>query len=234
MPSLRHLPKRLLSLLAPGACALCGLALDHGRVCDGCRDDLPWVERACPGCAMPVLVPLADGTLCARCQAEPLPLYRVIAPLEYRFPVDALVKGLKFRHRLWLAPALAELMHPVLAATGLGADALVPVPLHRWRHARRGFNQADELARALGPRTGLRVCRCLQRRRATAPQSGLDAPGRARNLDGAFVARHVSGLAHALLVDDVVTTGVTASAAARALLEAGVPRVSLVAVARAC
>lgn len=183
---------------------------------------------------MPTVSGGADATPCAQCQSDPLPLWRIVAPLEYRFPVDALVKGLKFRHRLWLAPALAELLQPHLGSAGLDADALVPIPLHRWRHARRGFNQADELARSLRRSTGLAVSRCLHRCRPTAPQSGLDATARVRNLERAFVARRVPAMRHALLVDDVVTTGVTASAAAHALLVAGVKRVSLVAVARSC
>lgn len=170
---------------------------------------------------------------CADCQRRPPPLGRTIAPFHYRFPLDALIKRLKFRHQLWAAPALAELLVPALQESGVRVDALVPVPLHRWRHALRGFNQADELARALGRRAGIPVSFCLRRCRATRPQTGLDSKARRLNLADAFDVPRRSSLGHAMLVDDVVTTGETAAAAAKALLKNGVSAVSLIAVARA-
>ncbi len=112
------------------------------------------------------------------------------------------------------------------------ADAVVPVPLHPRRLRSRGFNPAVALARevARARATPLRA-RALRRTRDTPSQTGLDRAARARNLAGAFAARRpVSGCI--LLVDDVVTTGATLAAAARALRGAGAERVVGICVAR--
>jgi ComF family protein len=112
---------------------------------------------------------------------------------------------------------------------------LVPVPLHPRRQRERGFNQSELLAAALGRRSGLLVASgVLVRRKETAPQTGLSASARRSNVAGAFVVRHrglVAGRV-AVLVDDVVTTGATARACARALRGAGASDVRLVSAAR--
>ena len=108
-------------------------------------------------------------------------------------------------------------------------QALVPVPLHTGRLRERGYDQALELTRPLARRLGLPLRDDLLRRaRATAAQSTLDAGQRRRNLRGAFAVRgHCALPAHVALVDDVMTTGATAHAAASALLRAGVARVDV-------
>jgi ComF family protein len=117
-------------------------------------------------------------------------------------------------------------------------DVVVPVPLHRWRLVRRGFNQALVLARPLCREHGL-ACRpeILVRRRYTRPQVGLDQASRRRNVAGAFMAppRHGRLLDQAtvLLVDDVYTTGATLRECARTLLNAGAARVHALTLVRA-
>jgi ComF family protein len=109
-------------------------------------------------------------------------------------------------------------MHPRLQA--LGPHVIVPVPLHWRRHWQRGFNQSEALARALAQRLGTRCRPALLRRiRATPPQPGCTPPQRRDNVRGAFAARAGSSLPGQtiLLVDDVLTTGATATEAARAL-----------------
>jgi ComF family protein len=118
------------------------------------------------------------------------------------------------------------------------ADWVVPVPLHPWRRARRGFNQAEELARHLG----VPMRRVLWRVRATAPQTGLDARARRRNLDGAFrlspflTSRRrrqwLEGRT-VVLIDDVRTTGATLEACATVLKTAGAGEVRALTVAKA-
>ncbi len=221
--------------LMPRRCAFCGyrtIAGDHG-ICAGCRDDLPWLHHACPRCAQPMDVPLSPGVTCPACQANPPPYIAAVAPLHYEFPVDAGLKALKFRRKLYYAEAFAGLL--IRAASGWQADvdAVLPVPLHWRRRAVRGFNQAEELCRPLAKRLSLPLVRGVVRRRSTPAQSGLSAIERNRNLRGAFVARRAPGARHVMIVDDVITTGATARHLALVLRAAGVSRVSVLAVARA-
>jgi ComF family protein len=145
-----------------------------------------------------------------------------------------MITRLKFGHELVFARVLGTLLAQSLQGSGLALpQCIVPVPLHRKRLLQRGFNQAAEIARHAAPRLGSRVePRLLHRRRDTSAQSGLDATARARNLKQAFgVGRHPVPR-HIALLDDVLTTGSTAEAAASALKSAGCERVELWSCAR--
>lgn len=203
---------------AVGRCWLCTAATPDGaRLCDGCRSDLPLrhdvlLRRNVPG------------------------IDAAYAPLHYTFPVTTLVRAAKFSADLCALRILCD----VLAASTVdlvrrsAADALVPIPLSPFRFARRGYNQAGELARALHGVADVGIRQDWLRRRGIwgRAQSTLDARQRQDNVAQAFAAtRHdLSGL-HILLVDDVLTTGATCSAAARTLRAAGAATVSVVAVA---
>jgi ComF family protein len=126
-------------------------------------------------------------------------------------------------------------MCEALAERASRPDAILPIPLHRARLARRGYNQALELARPIASLLGLAVLpRALVRTRDTAPQTELDADARRRNLRGAFTAEAdaIAGR-RVLLVDDVVTTGATVREAAATLIRAGAASVAVAAAARA-
>lgn len=221
--------------IMPRRCAFCGTELDAGRLpaCSGCVADLPWLENACARCAAPLPSLPGPGAWCGACQASPPPTSRAVAPLLYEFPVDAGLKALKFRRQLFYAPAFAELLLRALGDLRHDVDALLPVPLHWRRLARRGYNQANELCKPIARRTGLPVIGGVARCRATAAQSGLSANARNRNLRGAFVVKRRVSARHVLLVDDVITTGATTRHLALALLQKGVEEVSVAAVARA-
>lgn len=220
---------RLTSAVFPDYCVLCGAACPTGCLCTRCLLDLPRIRNACGRCA----VPLAPGTDCADCRKRPPPFVAARAALSWTFPVDAALKALKFRRQLHYVPAFAGLLAPLLAESLPGVDALVPVPLHRWRHATRGFNQARELCRPLARATGLPIIGNARRTRRTPPQAGLDAAARRRNLRGAFAISGRLRSRHPVIVDDVMTTGETCRQLAAALLEAGAETVSVLTVARA-
>lgn len=215
-------------------CALCGASGDAGAwLCTGCHRDLPWLDGpACLRCGEPADTPpsVPGGgapARCNRCAREPPPFERLVAAVDYRFPVDAMIRRLKFEGELWLAPVLAGLLLERCA----GADrpqCLLPIPLSDLRIAGRGFNQSAEIARLLSRQTRIPMrLEVLRRARDTLPQSALPLSGRADNLRGAFVVdRPVDGL-HVALVDDVATTGATGAEAARALLRQGAARVDL-------
>jgi ComF family protein len=217
-------------LLAP-RCLVCGQAGAEGQdLCAACAIALPWNRSACPRCALPT----PHGDSCGECLQSPPPVATTLAAFVYGFPLDRLVPRFKFHQDLAAGRLLAELMAQGLA-TAARPDAIIPVPLHATRLRARGYDQALELARPIGRMLEVPVLAdALLRRRATAPQSELDAVARRRNLRGAF-AVHAGTMvpAHVALVDDVMTTGATLHAAAKALLRTGVKRVDAWVCARA-
>ena len=218
----------------PRCCVFCGVECEsfEDGFCHGCAGDLPWNENACPACAEPQQTPLVPGLRCANCQAQPPPWFAAAAPLHYGFPIDAAIRMLKFRRRLEYLPAFGALLAGTLARLPTDVDTLLPVPLHWRRQALRGFNQADGLCRELQQHSDLPINRNARRRRATPPQSGLEAHIRASNLRGAFSITGNIAARHVLIVDDVLTTGATCRELTIELLRCGVPRVSVLALAR--
>jgi len=231
-PARRPWPQGWLHL--PGPCLLCG-RWDRQSVCQQCL--ARFVKRGdavCPSCALPSI----DGQTCGACLRDPPPYARCIAALAYGFPWDRLVRRFKFNDQPELAGMLASLMAAAIdQAAATTVDCVLPVPLSSARLAERGYNQAWELARRLAAQQGLAVqANALLRLRDTPHQVGLGRRERARNLrDSMWVDPAAApGLMgrHVALVDDVLTTGMTAAASSRALLGAGVASVQLWVLAR--
>jgi ComF family protein len=229
------------SAILPSHCALCGAAgAGPARdLCSGCEADLPWIEAACLRCGLSIDGGSAPARVagCPHCDGRFQPHRRCHAALHYDFPASGLVAALKYRAALANARVLGTLLAESLVRHGSvgGADLLVPMPLHESRLIERGFNQSLEIARFTGGRLRVAVDgRALRRLRPTAPQVGLARDERAANVRGAFAADAVRVAdRHVALLDDVVTTGATAAAAAQALLEAGAKCVDVWCVARA-
>lgn len=224
----------LTHLLLPPRCLHCGAPGAGGRdLCADCRDSLPHNACACPRCALPIPQP---APACGRCIKRPPPASAALAPFVYADPVDRWLPRFKFARDLAAGRVLADLVleDSRLPALIDGIDAVLPLPLHRSRLAERGYNQALELARPLARAFDLPLRQdWLRRVRATAPQTGLDARARRRNLRGAFVADAAMRGQRVLLVDDVITTGSSMLEATRACRRAGAIEVRVLAVARA-
>ena len=230
---------RLATRLWPARCLVCREpGADGHDLCGPCRAGLPWNWSACPRCA----IPLPGGELaadavqvCGDCLQRPPPLLATRAAFVYGAPLDRLLPRFKFHHDLASGRLLAQLM-AAACAEAARPEALIPIPLHHTRLRQRGYDQALELAHPLS--RALRIPMLpdvLLRSRATSAQSQLDARQRARNLRGAFTVRgrYLPLPAHVALVDDVMTTGATLHAAAKALQRAGVARVDAWVCARA-
>jgi ComF family protein len=191
-----------------------------------------------PRCRLCALALPASAEVCGRCLRDPPPWSRAIAACDYGYPWDGLLAALKFHAALDLAPSLAALLTSRLAQEpGSALDALLPVPLSDARLRERGYNQAALLADALAPARGLPVRgRWLLRIMDTPRQTALPRERRLANLRGAFAVEptalpRLRGLRVALL-DDVMTTGATLTAATMALRDAGVAEVQVWVVAR--
>ncbi|HEX4137694.1 MAG TPA: ComF family protein [Bryobacteraceae bacterium] len=177
--------------------------------------------------------PLDEQGVCAVCRSG-LRGYDSAASFGmYEGSLRSLIHLLKYSGMKPLARPLAEYLMRAIPADE-HFDALIPVPLHWRRQWSRGFNQAELLARYVAKQRGIPVWNVLRRRRATDTQAGLANAGRRRNVAGAFKVRANARLAgkRILLIDDVMTTGATASACAAALKRGGAGFVSLLTLAR--
>lgn len=229
---MRSLVARYASKVLPPTCVFCGNENERQSVCTKCHERLPWNEIYCERCGQPLAASQPAGVVCAHCQLTPPSFTAARAPLIYSFPIDHALKSLKFNRQLWYAPALADLLLPVMQENYQHCDALLPVPLHRWRQAFRGFNQVVEICLPLRRATGLRILTDVHRIKATPPQTGLTAAERKKNLREAFAVPDQLPCRHPLIIDDVITTGATISQFAHVLLRAGADDVSALAVAR--
>lgn len=217
-------PTQCVICLGPGCYAL--------DICSPCRDQLPRNTSACVICALPLPRAAPAASICGRCAVKPPGFRQVLAPFLFKAPIDALVADLKFAGHLRTGKLLGDL----LAAQAVHApqpQALIPVPLHPARLRSRGFNQSHEIALHLARKTRIPILTSqLTRHRETPAQSRSNRQQRLTNLRAAFRCAGAEGLVHVAIVDDVVTTGATADAAAWELRRCGIKTVDVWAVAR--
>ena len=229
----------VLDLLLPPQCLACGAAVDRtGALCAERWSRTAFiVPPLCNRCGLPFEVDEGEDVLCGACLDTPPDFDGARAALRYEGLGRDLVLGFKLSDRTYTAPALAGWMARADADLIAECDLAVPVPLHRWRLLARRYNQAALLAQLIGRKTGIVVQPdLLERVRPTKVQTRLSAAARVANVQGAFRVRprfagRISG-ARVLLIDDVLTTGATASACARALREAGAAQTAVLTLAR--
>ena len=229
---------RLLDIVTPPLCLACHTPLaSHNSLCPSCWSRIDFIRTPlCDRLGIPLPYDSGMGTLSAQAIANPPEYGRARCVARYDGVMRQLIHDRKFRDRhdatalfgRWLAIAGQELI--------AGADVLVPVPLHRLKLLKRRFNQAAILSAELACQTGVpHAPLALVRTRATQSQIGLSLTQRQQNLKGAFAVprRWMSTIEsrRVLLIDDVVTTGATASAAARSLYAAGALSVDVLALA---
>lgn len=228
------------NVLFPDECRLCSEPLREFTripVCSRClRSPVPLdAEYFCTCCRTPFLnaFPLDDMGRCALCRSGAAGYDAAYSFGAYDGPLRKLIHLLKYEKVTTLAAPLGGLLAAAYPRDQR-FDALVPMPLHWCRRWSRGFNQSALLAEAVARRTGVPVVQAVRRKRATAPQAGLTNSKRRLNVNGAFVSSEaaIRG-ARLLLLDDVLTTGATASACARALKRGGATYVAVLTLARA-
>lgn len=229
----------IVDLVFPPRCPLCGAQLSaQAGLCAECWNTLAIQgEPACKLCQRPFPDTIPDGSICAPCLADAPRHDGILAGTLYNDASRRLVLAFKHGRRIALAPLLARLMVARLNED-IGPEWLiVPVPLHRWRLWRRGFNQAALLGREIAKARHVRFLPdAMVRRKKTPTLGGLGRKARARALSGAIACkpRHKSSLKgqNILLIDDVLTSGATSDACVSALLRAGASRVRIACFAR--
>ena len=228
----------LAELLLPARCPACDASTDEEEpFCADCARAVDPIWSACPRCALPLPRLSTDALTppCLACLRRPPPWQSARSPFAFTGELATAIRRWKLGADESRTRPLARLLAPWIPVE---ADALIPVPLHPRRLRSRGFNQASLLAREarslVAPARPPPVEEWLHRTRDTPPQSSLDAATRHANLRGAFVVPHPERVAgrHVVLVDDVLTTGATATACTRVLLAAGAVRVDVLTLAR--
>lgn len=229
----------LIGIVYPPTCIACQAATGEAQaLCPACWRGIGFIERPyCERLGTPFPVDLGAGLLSPAAIADPPVFARARAVCRFDGTARDLVHRLKYGDRIELSLTLGRMMVQAGRELTADADLVLPVPLHRTRLWRRRFNQALALARIVCRETGLPLeTTALTRIRRTRQQVGLTRAQRAENLQGAFhVSVAMRGCVegrHVLLVDDVLTTGATVNAAARALMRAGARTVDVLTFAR--
>ncbi len=229
---IRAAGKLLLDFALPARCPGCGEVIEQvGAFCATCWSRLEWLGNAgCNRCGLPLAGTEID--ICGRCLADPPTVERMRAAVAYDEVPRSIALKLKYGRKVALARTMARYMAPL--GGDWPADAIVvPVPLHRWRLWGRGFNQSALVARELARMWRLRAdVTALRRVKRTRPLKGLNHVQRRKAVAGAFRATSKLDGRSVILIDDVLTSGSTAEACARALRRAGAGRVELICWAR--
>jgi ComF family protein len=230
---LRTCGRWALDFALPPRCAGCGtIVADVHSFCTDCWTQIDFLgETGCTTCGLPLEA--TEMSTCGVCLARPPRVARTRAAVAYDDLSRGLAIRLKYGRKVAIARTMARYMAPLVASSA--NPLLVPVPLHRTRLWRRGFNQSALVARELSRRLKVPAAPlALRRSRRTPPLKGMSPLQRRKTVAGAFQVTDRIAVAGktVILIDDVLTTGSTAEACARALQRAGAARVELITWAR--
>ena len=233
-----HAARLALDIALPTLCVACREPVDGEGVCAECWSKLSFIAQPyCPRLGIPFVYDPGPELLSMEAIANPPAYARARAAVRYDDVARTLVHALKYQDRTDLAPAMGRWMARAGQELLGEADILVPVPLHWRRGWSRRYNQSGALARVISRQTGVKLAsEALRRVRATEQQIGLSRPQRASNVQGAFKvaterSADIAGR-RVVLVDDVLTSGATTDACARALLRARAAQVDVLVFAR--
>lgn len=219
----------IVQYLLQNDCLLCSASCT-GDLCRACHDSLPQLPaNHCPLCLLPAI----NSRICGACLASPPTWTHAIAALQYAFPIDAMIRSLKYQQNLTLVPMLSRLLTAKLSNVP-SPEVIIPVPLHPARLQHRGFNQVVEIGRYVSRQLRIpllpHVC---ERTRDTLSQTELSWKERRSNLRNAFACTSPFAHKHVAILDDVMTSGATLNELAKVIRKQGANEISVWVIARA-
>ena len=235
---LSTLLETLSALVFPAVCEICGVAIDPNPplgVCRGCQSEVkPIAPPHCPGCGRTLIGIMPR---CAECQTEASAFDRAYACAVYEGTIRRLIHAFKFENRKYLKHFFVKMMTEFMNShlTAATVDGILPVPMDNNRRLERGFNQSELISLEISKIFGIpHSAGNLIQRRPGAIQSDLTKNQRRLNVKGAFLVRNADEFhsKRLLLIDDILTTGYTASECAKMLKKAGAVSVTVLALAR--
>ena len=219
---------------------LCGDSVDRSiSLCESCEADLPLIISACRQCGIPLsdVNQKTEVSLCGQCIQQPPAVDYTLSLYHYETPLDYMISQMKFQQQLSYAAILGELFkRRILELTPESEmpDAILPMPLHKKRLVKRGFNQSIEISRTIVSETPLPVLlNTVKRSKETLEQTKLSKKDRQKNIRGCFEVVSAPIQSHIVIIDDVVTTGATVNELAKTLKDVGIKRVGVWSIARA-
>jgi ComF family protein len=237
--SLKNVTSRVLDLLLPPLCLICDEPVGSAAtLCPVCWKKIQFIAPPlCQCCGAPFDIPVEAGTLCGACLTQAPHFQSARAAMLYDEASRKLILGFKHGDRTYMTQALAVWMQRADSAVIAQADALIPVPLHRWRLFKRRYNQSALLAQQIGGLAGKPVFPdALRRTRDTPSQGHMKRKERQENVRGAFMTapryKNLIEEKTLILIDDVMTTGATVEECARVLLAAGAKQVHVLTLSR--
>jgi ComF family protein len=209
-------------------CLICHNKSEKQIICQGCKSLVTHAKFSCETCGVKLS---SQQKQCGHCQTSPPIFTRTYSAVEYKEPVDAWVKSLKFGKNLAMSRLFAEIMQEK-AKNIEGKYVFMPVPLHKSRLRLRGYNQAYEIAKELTKLTGRKLDNSLKRQKKTQMQAQLKFKQRAKNVKNAFGLKGELKHKKIVLIDDVMTSGNTLRECAKVLKKAGAKDINVLVFAR--
>ena len=227
-----------LAIAYPEQCQLCeqySAAVTQGYVCRSCHKSLrPTKPPLCQKCGLPVNANPQPNAPCLNCRDADWEFNQVRAAFTAQGPMREIIHRYKYDQHEFFESILKQCCLQATLPSPTTYTALIPIPLHPIKERERGFNQADRMSAFFAELFDIPInAGLLKRVRFTETQTHLSRSQRLRNLRGAFVCSNSTHQGRFLLIDDVMTTGATANAAAHALKKAGAQQVDVLTLARA-
>ena len=220
----------------PNVCLRCDAPGENGiDLCERCFTSLPWIHYACQRCAQPLTS--GNANLCGACRNKKLHFDQACAPFQFEDFIRDAVYQIKFNQKLNQGKLLAHLFVKHIDKQRLNIpEIIIPVPLHKKRLRKRGYNQALEIARIVSKEIDCELlCREIYRNRDTNVQMDLPAKQRHKNVKNAFSLKENATTfknKHVCIMDDVMTTGNTVNEVAKCIKSAGAKRIDVWCIAR--